>query len=322
MIVVTGAAGFIGSNFVNTLIKAGYKDIVCTDLKEQLSNCEYIKSDTVKKIEAFDLPNFIHLNHRLIQIIVHMGANSDTTNPDKSIYEKLNLNYSKDLWKLCVIYGLPIIYASSASTYGDGSFGYDDCHSRINRYEPLNNYAWSKQEFDKWALKQDKKPFFWVGLKFFNVYGPNENHKGKMASVIYKSFHSILKKDFTCLFKSHHPKYSDGAQTRDFVYVKDVCDVMLFFMETRAKSGLYNVGTGIGRSFLDLAKSTFKAMQKEPKIKFIDTPVHLRDKYQYFTEANISKLRNIGYSKPFHSLEDGVRDYVEKYLAKDELIQV
>jgi ADP-L-glycero-D-manno-heptose 6-epimerase len=207
-----------------------------------------------------------------------------------------------------------LIYASSAATYGNGEFGYNDDEQLIPQLKPLNAYGDSKNEFDIWALQQKEKPFFWAGLKFFNIYGPNEYHKGRMASVIQNAFFQIQKTDKMKLFRSHHPDYKNGEQMRDFVYVKDLCDVILFLIEHRKNSGIYNLGSGKARTFLDLVKSTFKAMGKKEDIDFIDTPIDIRDKYQYFTEANMNKLKSIGYNKPFTSLEDGVEDYVKNYL--------
>jgi ADP-L-glycero-D-manno-heptose 6-epimerase len=207
-----------------------------------------------------------------------------------------------------------MVYASSAATYGDGSLGYDDNHDIVEKLKPLNVYGESKNDFDKWALKQEKKPYFWAGLKFFNVYGPNEYHKGRMASVVFHAFNQIKKTGKMKLFKSHNPEFKDGEQIRDFVYVKDLTEIMLFLMNDRKNSGLYNIGTGKGRTFLDLALNTFKAMDKKADIEFIDTPLDIRDKYQYFTQANMNKLRAIGYNKDFYSFEDGIEDYVKNYL--------
>ena len=221
------------------------------------------------------------------------------------------------MWNQCVEYGLPLVYASSAATYGLGEHGYEDNHEIVDKLKPLNPYGDSKNDFDKWALKQEKQPFFWAGLKFFNVYGPNEYHKGRMASVIWHTFNQINATGGMKLFQSHNPEYKDGEQMRDFVFVKDVVEVMCFLMKHRKDSGLYNLGSGKARTFLDLATLTFKAMGKEPNISFIPTPEDIRDKYQYFTEANMAKLKNIGYSKPFHSLEEGVTDYVKNYLMEE-----
>ena len=218
------------------------------------------------------------------------------------------------VWLKCVEFGLPLLYASSAATYGMGELGYKDSHDIVEQLKPLNDYGLSKNDFDIWALKQERQPYFWAGLKYFNVYGPNEYHKGRMASVVYHAFNQINETGAMKLFKSHHPNYKDGEQERDFVYVKDLSEVMLFLMHHRKDSGLYNVGTGKARTFLDLVKNTFLAMEKKENISFIPTPEDIRDKYQYFTEAQMSKLRSIGYDKSFTSLEDGVKDYVQNYL--------
>lgn len=317
MIIVTGAAGFIGSYMVAKLNGENFKDIVIVD---DFSNPNKNKNTEGKifshKVDRRELFKFIDENHRLIQFIVHIGARTDTTEFNWEVLETLNLEYTKEVWKKCVAYGLPLIYASSAATYGLGELGYDDNHDIIEKLQPLNPYGRSKNEFDKWALKQEDKPYFWAGLKFFNVYGPNEYHKGRMASVIFHSFNQIKQSGKMKLFRSHNPNYKDGEQLRDFIYVKDVADVIFFLMEHRKNSGIYNLGTGKARSFLDLTRNTFKAMGVPENIEFIDTPVDIRDKYQYFTEANMQKLRSIGYSKPFHTLEEGVTEYVKNYLLK------
>ncbi|MTI19481.1 ADP-glyceromanno-heptose 6-epimerase, partial [Fulvivirga sp. RKSG066] len=239
-------------------------------------------------------------NHEEVEFIFHIGAKTDTTLFDLEIFNKLNIQYSKDVWNRCVKYQIPLVYASSAATYGLGEHGYDDDESKIPQLKPLNPYGQSKQDFDIWAQEQEKKPFFWAGLKFFNVYGPNEYHKGRMASVIWHSYNQIKETGKMNLFRSHNPDYKDGEQKRDFVYVKDVVDVCFWLMRHRKDSGIYNLGSGKARTFLDLTKAVFKALEKPEDIGFIDTPADIRDKYQYFTEANMNKLRSIGYSKKFH----------------------
>lgn len=317
MIIVTGAAGFIGSCLVSKLNKEGFNDIVLVD---DFSNTEKNKNIEGKafthKVHRDDFQEWLRANHKLIQFVFHIGARTDTTEFDKAIFDRLNLNYSKEVWKLCVEFGLPMVYASSAATYGLGEFGYNDDHAVVEKLKPLNPYGDSKNDFDKWALKQEKKPYFWAGLKFFNVYGPNEYHKGRMASVIFHSFNQIREKGSVKLFRSHHPDYKDGEQLRDFVYVKDVIDVCYFLMHHRKDSGIYNLGSGKARTFLDLVNSTFNALSKKSTIEFIDTPIDIRDKYQYFTEANIDKLKAIGYTKAFSSLEEGIKDYVQNYLVE------
>lgn len=315
MIIVTGAAGFIGSCLVSKLNEEGFIDLILVD---DFSNSEKMKNLEGKKysqkIHRDEFIQWLRENQRLVQFVFHLGARTDTTEFNKEIFDKLNLNYSKDLWKVCVEFGLPLVYASSAATYGMGEFGYDDNEETIEKLKPLNPYGDSKNDFDKWALKQEKKPYFWVGLKFFNVYGPNEYHKGRMASVILHAFNQIQEKGSVKLFRSHNPNYKNGEQLRDFVYVKDVVKVCYFLLHHRKNSGIYNLGSGKARTFLDLVKNTFSALNKAPNIEFIDTPIDIRDKYQYFTEANMNKLKSIGYSKPFYTLEEGVKDYVQNYL--------
>ncbi len=323
MIVVTGAAGFIGSCLVSRLNKAGYNDIVVVDDFSKTEKDKNLEGKTlIAKVGRMDFIAWLKEFGDEVDFIYHIGARTDTTEFDVEIFNKLNLNYTKDLWKLCTKFKIPFVYASSAATYGLGEFGYKDDHSIIEKLKPLNPYGESKNDFDKWAIKEiekDKKnqPPFWAGLKFFNVYGPNEYHKGRMASVIFHAFHQINKTGGMKLFRSHNPNYSDGGQLRDFIYVKDVVEVCLYLKESSPASGLYNLGTGTARTFLDLTKNTFKAMGKEENISFIDTPEDIRDKYQYFTEADMTKLIEYGYNKGFYSLEEGVNDYVTNYLMKE-----
>lgn len=315
MIIVTGAAGFIGSCLVSKLNQEGFKDIVIVDdFSNEEKNKNFEGKTYTHQIDRKYFIKWLKENEHLVQFIFHIGARTDTTEFDKSIFDKLNLNYSKDIWNVCVEYGLPLVYASSAATYGLGEHGYEDNHEVVDKLVPLNPYGDSKNDFDKWALKQEKQPYFWAGLKFFNVYGPNEFHKSRMASVIFHAFKQINETEGMKLFQSHNPDYKNGEQQRDFVYVKDVVDVCLFLLNHRKDSGLYNLGSGKARTFLDLVTNTFKAIDKEPNISFIPTPEDIRDKYQYFTEANMSKLKSIGYDKPFHTLEEGVKDYVQNYL--------
>lgn len=315
MIVVTGAAGFIGSCLVSHLNNAGYTDIVVVDdfsKKEKSRNLE--GKIILAKVGRKDFLKWITDFGKEVEFVFHIGARTDTTEFDKEIFDELNLNYSIDVWNACVKFNIPLVYASSAATYGLGEFGYKDDHDIISRLKPLNPYGDSKNDFDKWVLQQNVQPPFWAGLKFFNVYGPNEYHKGRMASVIFHAYKQIKENGSMKLFRSHNPDYKDGEQLRDFVYVKDVVDVCLFLMEKRPMSGIYNLGSGKARTFLDLAKNTFKSMGKEENISFIDTPEDIRDKYQYFTEADMSKLKKSGYEKEFYTLEEGIKDYVTKYL--------
>lgn len=321
-IVVTGAAGFIGSVFVQYLNEHGLDNLLLVDdfgVEIKRKNWESKKFIKVIERQAFlaQLAN----DELSIDAIVHLGARTDTTEFDYAIHEELNVNYSKSLWNYATNKKIPFIYASSAATYGAGEHGYDDRHDIVNSLEPLNPYGISKNEFDKWAIVQEEQPIAWAGLKFFNVYGPNESHKARMASVIFHSFNQIKQTGLVKLFKSHKEGYKDGEQLRDFVYVKDVVKVIgwiLHHMSNKqwdpTKNGLYNLGTGKARSFYDLAANTFTAQGLQPNIEFIDMPFDIRDKYQYFTEANMSKLRAAGYTAPFYTLEEGVADYVANYL--------
>jgi len=315
MIIVTGAAGFIGSNLITGLNQSGYKDLVLVDdftRPEQEQN--YSEKQFSALVERMDFSGWMRDNHEKVQMVIHLGARTDTTEFSWEVFLELNVDYSKDVFGLCVEYGLPLIYASSAATYGLGEHGYLDSHKLVPELQPLNPYGRSKNDFDHWVLEQERKPFFWAGLKFFNVYGPNEYHKGRMASVVFHAYHQISDTGAMNLFRSHHPDFGDGEQARDFIYVKDVVEVILFLMENRPESGLYNLGTGKARTFIDLVTSTFQAMDLEPDISFVDTPEDIRDKYQYFTEADMEKLKRVGYNKPFTSLEDGVMDYTKNYL--------
>ena len=315
MIVITGAAGFISSCLVQKLNDEGFYDLVLVD---DFSSAEQNKNFEGKRfshqIDRKDFIQWIRENHVHTQFIFHLGARTDTTEFDYALLNELNLEYSKEVWNACVEFGLPLVYASSAATYGLGEQGYEDDELTLDTLKPLNPYGESKNDFDIWALKQPRAPYFWAGMKFFNVYGPNEYHKGRMASVILHTFNQIKATGKMKLFQSHNPEFKDGEQMRDFVYVKDVVDVLYFFMHHRKDSGIYNLGTGKARTFLDLATNTFKALNKEPEISFIPTPEDIRDKYQYFTEAPMHKLLAIGYNKPFHTLEEGVADYVTNYL--------
>ncbi len=314
-IVVTGAAGFIGSCLIGYLNKKGFNDIIAVDDFSKTEKDGNLEGKTlISKVGRKDFINYLNDFGAEIDFIFHIGARTDTTEFNKDIFDELNVNYSKDIWNICVANKIPLVYASSAATYGLGEFGYKDDHAIIPSLKPLNPYGDSKNDFDKWVLTQDQFPPFWAGLKFFNVYGPNEFHKGRMASVIFHAFNQIGATGGMKLFRSHNPEYTDGGQLRDFIYVKDLINVCYFLMENRPESGIYNLGSGKARTFLDLAKNTFKAMEREENISFIDTPIDIRDKYQYFTEADMSKLIEQGYDKPFYSLEEGVNDYVTNYL--------
>ncbi len=315
MIVVTGAAGFIPSCLVGRLNQANFNDIVVVDNFSVSKKENNLKGKKIKEfVDRDTFFEWLDEHYEEVEFIFHLGARTDTTEFNKDVFDLLNLNYSKKVWNACCEYQIPLVYASSAATYGSGTLGYDDEETIIPLLKPLNPYGESKNDFDIWALEQTAKPFFWAGLKFFNVYGPNEYHKGKMASVIYHTYQQIKEKGSMTLFRSHNPDYADGEQMRDFVYVKDVVDVCLFLMHHRKNSGIYNLGSGQARTFMALALNTFDAMGVEANINFMDTPENIRDNYQYFTEANMSKLRSIGYDKPFYTLEEGVKDYVQNYL--------
>jgi ADP-L-glycero-D-manno-heptose 6-epimerase len=320
MIVITGAEGFIGSCLVARLNANGYNDLVLVDDFDQIADRakNLVGKEYTAKVQRIDFFDWLDANENQVQFIFHIGARTDTTEMDEDIFKILNIDFTKTLWQKCVAYGLPIVYASSAATYGNGEFGYDDEETKLELLQPLNPYGRSKNEIDKWALKQDRKPFFWAGLKFFNVYGPNEYHKGRMASVILHAFYQIKETGKVKLFRSHIDEYKDGEQMRDFIYVKDLVDVCVFLMHSRKHSGLYNLGTGKARTWNDLAKSIFAASGKPVNIEYVDIPVDIREKYQYFTEATMQKLISAGYNKPFTPIEDGVRDYVTNYLSNNK----
>ncbi len=314
-IVITGAAGFIGSCLVASMNAQNYNDLILVDDFSRTDKMKNFQSKIYSELISRDV-FFDWLDHHAAEVdfVFHLGARTDTAEFDVAVFNKLNLNYSKSLWQLCSKHNIPLVYASSAATYGMGEHSYKDDHQIIDQLKPLNPYGESKNDFDKWVIKQEKTPPFWAGFKFFNVYGPNEFHKSRMASVVFHAFHQIGKTAGMKLFKSHHPDFEDGMQLRDFVYVKDVADVLLFMMQHQKGSGIYNLGTGKARTFLDLTRATFKAMQVPENISFIDTPLDIRDKYQYFTEAEMSKLRGVGYQANFKTLEEGVDDYVKNYL--------
>ena len=327
MIVITGALGFIGSCLVRHLNDLGHLTdiLVVDDFYQDRKNRNLEEPQTGKFIRDYihrDLfIQWFEKAHHAIDFVFHLGARTDTTEQDEAIFDRLNLGYSKDIWKICAEHRIPLVYASSAATYGMGEHGYVDSHDVVGDLKPMNPYGVSKNEFDKWVLKQELCPPFWAGLKFFNVYGPNEYHKGRMASVIFHTVHQIKATGKMKLFRSHRPDVMDGEQKRDFIYVKDVTDICVWFYANWKKvhSGLYNVGTGTARTFRDLAENTFRAMNLEPKIEYIDTPEDIRETYQYFTEADMAKLREAGYEKPFHSLEEGIDEYVSEYLVSRKI---
>lgn len=338
-IIITGAAGFIGSCMVQYLNEQGFENLILVDNffhEQKERNWKHKKYKYA--VEREELLEWLDENNPEVSCVIHLGARTDTTEFDYAVLEELNVEYSQDIWNYCTVNKIPLIYASSAATYGNGDAGYND-DTLPDDLQPLNPYGRSKNEFDKWALNQENQPPFWVGLKFFNVYGPNEYHKARMASVVFHSFNQIKKDGVVKLFKSHREDFKDGEQLRDFVYVKDVVKVIDWFFrelstlnreedkvgeqltsqDSRLTSGLYNLGTGEARSFIDLVHATFSAMNLNPNIIFIDMPEDIRDKYQYFTEANMNKLRNAGYKEEFYSLENGVADYIRHYLLEEKI---
>lgn len=322
-IVITGAAGFIGSCLVGFLNNAGYNNLILvddfshTDKEPNLSGKKYII-----KIERELFFEWLQKEKPAVEFVYHIGARTDTTEFDYSVHEHLNVAYSKKIWKYCSENSIPLVYASSAATYGAGELGYKDDESIIEKLQPLNPYGVSKNEFDKWALKQHGAPLAWAGLKFFNVYGPNEYHKARMASVIFHSYNQIIQKGFVKLFKSHKSEFKDGEQLRDFIYVKDVLKICFWFLDCWQKNpktfvtGIYNVGTGKARSFNDLVKATFSGLDRQTEIEYIDIPEDICDTYQYYTQADMQKIHDAGYNEKMFSLEEGVDDYVRNYLSK------
>ncbi len=320
MKVITGAAGFIGSCMAAKLNAQGINDLILvddftkTEKRENWKNKNFV--DLVQRDHFF---TWAEENKKHIDYIIHLGARTDTGETDKAIFEELNFGYSRKLWEVAAHQGIPFLYASSAATYGNGKFGYSDNLNLLKELEPLNEYARSKHKFDCWAVGQTKTPPCWAGFKFYNVYGPNEYHKGRMASVVFHGFHEIMNTGEMTLFKSHNPNYKDGEQIRDFIYVKDVVSVLNWFMQKPRKSDIYNLGTGFARPFLALANAIFKALDREVTIHWKDTPLQYRDKYQYYTQADMKKLRSIGLKKHLRSIEPAVGDYVKHYLLKNKV---
>ncbi|MGD9639816.1 MAG: ADP-glyceromanno-heptose 6-epimerase [Synergistaceae bacterium] len=317
--IVTGGAGFIGSCIVRLLNDIGYSDIIIvdniasTEKWKNISNksfCEYLHKDRLFEI----LPSLKDVTH-----IIHMGACSSTTEKNFDYLYRNNFDYSRRLWEYCTKEGLSFIYASSAATYGDGSLGFSD-NIEIKNLLPLNGYGYSKQIFDLWAEKQVDKPKQYVGMKFFNVYGPNEYFKGTMASVIYHAYNSVINKGKIQLFRSYKKEYADGEQKRDFLYIKDLCNIVKYFISRPDISGLFNIGTGKAETFNRLAESVFKALDMTHNIEYIEMPESIRSKYQYYTAADIKKLRLVGYGNRFYDLENGAEDYIKNYLEKEFLV--
>jgi ADP-L-glycero-D-manno-heptose 6-epimerase len=343
LLVVTGAAGFIGSCLVGYLNQYGYENLILVDEfsdEEKELNLHMKKYAVRVEREAFF--DWLEREKPMIAFVFHLGARTDTTEFDYAVHQHLNVKYSQKIWNYCSEESIPLVYASSAATYGAGEAGYDDDHDKISTLVPLNPYGDSKNEFDKWALRQTQAPStssgpfdeprtsssktsppVWAGLKFFNVYGPNEYHKARMASMVYHSFNQLAKDGSVKLFKSHKEGFADGEQLRDFIYVKDVLQVCYWLMEQMSakerkfESGIYNVGTGNARSFNDLISAVCSGLAIPVNIQYVDMPGDIRETYQYFTEANITKLRTSGYTAPFHTIEEGVTDYVKNYLSQN-----
>ena len=316
MIIITGAAGFIGSCIAAKFLANGYKDLILVDDFSRPGHApNYSQKNYRELVDRNRLFQWLTGKEKDIELIIHMGARTDTTEPSWPIFQTLNLEYSQKIWEVCSQHEIPLIYASSAATYGDGKQGFDDDPQKMELYTPMNPYGNSKHLFDLWAMRQPETPPYWYGLKFFNVYGPNEYHKNRMASVVLHAHRQIQETGKLKLFRSHRPDFADGEQMRDFIYVKDVADVIFFLTNHGKNSGIYNLGTGVARYFNDLGKQVFVSMGKEPDIVYIDTPLDIRDTYQYFTQANIQRLRTIGYVNKFTTLEKGVDDYVQNYLS-------
>lgn len=325
MILITGGTGFIGSNLVAALADRGERVSVSDWLGtgEKWRNVARHELDEIVAPER--LPSFLERRRGDVEFVFHMGAVSSTTETDADLIADTNLRLSQDIWRWCRERRVPLIYASSAATYGDGSQGFedDDTPDGLARLRPLNAYGWSKHAFDRWVAREvqvgNGSPPGWVGLKFFNVYGPNEYHKGEMRSLVAKAFPAASRGEPTRLFRSHHPDYPDGGQMRDFVYVEDCVDTMLWLRDNiEGVSGIFNLGTGRAQTFLDLIRALYDALGQELEVEWVDTPEELRDRYQYYTQADISKLRREGYDRPFRSVEEGVRDYVVRYLATED----
>ncbi len=316
-LLITGAAGFIGARLVEACNGAGVP-IVSVDKQETFAGNMRPDHAGLEFGETFaqdEVLSYLEQERPVLRGIVHLGACTDTTELDLGFLKRVNLDYSRALWEFCTVTQTPLVYASSAATYGDGQLGYDDDEDRMAALEPLNPYGQSKLDFDLWVLEQERlglTPPHWAGFKFFNVYGFGEAHKGRMASVVLQAYHQIREQGCVRLFKSHHPDYCDGGQMRDFIYVQDVVDVLRFALDHPIERGIYNLGTGTARTFLDLVRATFAAMGKPESIEFIPTPDDLRERYQYFTEARMDRLREAGYSTPFTTLEAGVDQYVAR----------
>ena len=318
IIVITGAAGFIGSCLVGFLNEAGFENLILVDeFEDEEKELNLLHKKYKVRVERENFFEWVMKEKPMVDFVFHLGARTDTTEFNYAIHQHLNVDYSQKIWNYCTINNIPLVYASSAATYGNGQLGYDDDHTSVETLKPLNPYGISKNEFDKWVLHQEVHPPFWAGLKFFNVYGPNEYHKERMASVVFHSYNQVKTSGVVKLFRSHKKSFNDGEQLRDFIYVKDILKVCYWMMEHEPTSAIYNLGTGKARTFTDLVNATYAALGIPPGIIFIDMPEDIRDKYQYFTEANMQKLKKAGYKEDFYPLEEGIADYVKNYLSKN-----
>lgn len=316
MIVITGAAGFIGSCLVSHLNADGADNLLLVDdfsIKAKQPNLH--SKRYISCVHRDDFFHWLEENGQKVSFIFHLGARTDTTEFNKSIFNELNFNYSKKIFDYCIQFQIPMIYASSAATYGDGKLGYSDNISVTDRLKPLNPYGESKNEFDKYVFHSENQPPYWAGMKFFNVFGPNEYHKGRMASVVFHAYHQVISSGKIRLFRSNSPDFMDGEQMRDFIYVKDVVRILKYFMDHRPSGGIFNIGTGLARTYNELARSVFQSLEIRENIEYFDMPVDIRDKYQNVTLADIHKLRSEGYQAPFYSLENAIHEYVKNFLS-------
>ncbi|MEY2905416.1 MAG: hypothetical protein RJA52_1432 [Bacteroidota bacterium] len=315
MIVVTGAAGFVSSCMIAFLQQNGLKELIAVDEFSTATKSPNLDGKKIKEMIHRDIfPIWFKKNGNFVKAVFHFGARTDTTELDFEIFEKLNLSYSKTIWDICTEYQIPLIYASSAATYGAGELGYMDEENIVSKLKPLNPYGVSKNDFDIWALQEENSPPQWAGLKFFNVFGPNEYHKKRMASVVFHTYHQIRESKKMKLFKSHRPDFKDGHQSRDFIYIKDLLNMVDWIWREKVPNGLYNIGTGKANTFLDLASYTFNSLDLTPQIEYVDTPEDIRDTYQYFTQADMNKLFKTGFNKHIFSLKEAIQDYVQNFL--------
>jgi ADP-L-glycero-D-manno-heptose 6-epimerase len=321
MIIVTGALGFIGSALLGELEARGYGELVAVDNFNDVYKFSNLEGKKIKeRIDRTIFCEWLSINASKVQFVFHIGARTKTNEFDWDVLNKLNVNYSKQLWKICSDESIPLIYASSAATYGNGENGFSDEPAKIKLLKPMNQYGESKQLFDLWMMEQENRPPFWAGFKFFNVFGPNEYHKGRMASVVFHAFYQIKEKGSVNLFKSYKSEYADGEQRRDFVYIKDVLNVLIYHMETRKKSGLYNLGSGKSHTFLQLANAVFNSLDLDPNLNYTDMPEDIRDNYQYFTQADDSRLIASGYNLGFTPFDEAISDYLRNYLVPHKFI--